>query len=216
MRERDVFIEVLKRESQAERDAFLDGECAGDALLRQRVSELLAEHYKQESFFLDAAPLGASENFGNQRLGSRIGPYRLLQQIGEGGMGTVYMAEQTAPVQRRVALKVIKRGMDSRQVIARFEVERQAMAMMDHPSIAKVLDAGTTQNGQPYFVMELVKGLPITSYCDENHLSVNERLELFIAVCQGVQHAHQKGIIHRDLKPSNYWSQNTTIKPLRK
>ena len=132
-----------------------------------------------------------------------IGPYKLLQQIGEGGMGTVFMAEQTQPVQRKVALKVIKPGMDSRQVIARFEAERQALAMMDHVNIARVLDAGTTEAGRPYFVMELVHGVPITKYCDDNHLTPRERLELFVPVCQAIQHAHQKGIIHRDIKPSN-------------
>ena len=135
--------------------------------------------------------------------GTIIGPYKLLQQIGEGGMGVVFMAEQTEPVQRTVALKIIKPGMDTRQVIARFEAERQALALMDHPNIAKVLDAGTTDSGRPYFVMELVKGVPITEYCDEKHLPLRERLELFMPVCQAVQHAHQKGIIHRDIKPSN-------------
>ena len=138
-----------------------------------------------------------------------VGPYKLLQQIGEGGMGVVFMAEQTKPVQRKVALKIIKPGMDSRQVIARFEAERQALALMDHPNIAKVLDAGTTSRpggvspGRPYFVMELVKGVPITKYCDEYRLTPRERLELFLPVCLAIQHAHQKGIIHRDLKPSN-------------
>ena len=135
--------------------------------------------------------------------GTQIGPYKLLQQIGEGGMGVVYMAEQKEPVERRVALKIIKPGMDTRQVIARFEAERQALAMMDHPNIAKVLDAGTTDSGRPYFVMELVNGIPVTQFCDEQHLTARERLELFIPICQAVQHAHQKGIIHRDLKPSN-------------
>ena len=139
----------------------------------------------------------------SEQPGTVIGPYKLLQQIGEGGMGTVYMAEQTRPVQRKVALKVIKAGMDTRQVIARFEAERQALAMMDHANIARVLDAGATESGRPYFVMELVKGVPITKYCDEQHLTPRQRLELFIPVCQAVQHAHQKGIIHRDLKPSN-------------
>jgi serine/threonine protein kinase/tetratricopeptide (TPR) repeat protein len=135
--------------------------------------------------------------------GDTIGPYKLLQQIGEGGMGVVFMAEQAEPIQRTVALKIIKPGMDTRQVIARFEAERQALAMMDHPNIAKVLDAGTTDTGRPFFVMELVKGVPITKYCDDNQLSIRGRLELFKPVCEAVQHAHQKGIIHRDLKPTN-------------
>jgi serine/threonine protein kinase len=135
--------------------------------------------------------------------GSRIGPYKLLQQIGEGGMGVVYMAEQEKPVRRRVALKIIKPGMDTSQVIARFEAERQALALMDHQHIAKVLDAGATETGRPYFVMELVRGVPITEYCDRNQLTLKERLELFIPVCNAIQHAHQKGIIHRDIKPSN-------------
>ena len=135
--------------------------------------------------------------------GTVIGPYKLLQQIGEGGMGTVFMAEQTQPVRRKVALKVIKPGMDSRQVIARFEAERQALALMDHVNIARVLDAGATESGRPYFVMELVHGVPITKYCDDNHLTPRQRLELFVPVCQAIQHAHQKGIIHRDIKPSN-------------
>ena len=135
--------------------------------------------------------------------GTVIGPYKLIEQIGEGGMGSVWMAQQTEPVKRLVAVKLIKAGMDSRQVIARFEAERQALALMDHPNIARVLDAGTTSAGRPYFVMDLVKGVPITRYCDEHHLTPRQRLELFIPVCQAVQHAHQKGIIHRDLKPSN-------------
>src|SRR5262249_20134996 len=148
------------------------------------------------------APTGVYESL-SERPGTVIGPYKLLQQIGEGGMGVVFMAEQTQPVQRKVALKIIKPGMDSSRVIARFEAERQALALMDHPNIAKVLDAGATDTGRPYFVMELVKGVPITKYCDEHHLVPKDRLELFIPVCQAVQHAHQKGIIHRDLKPSN-------------
>src|SRR5262249_54295405 len=135
--------------------------------------------------------------------GTVIGPYKLLQQIGEGGMGAVFMAEQMQPVQRKVALKIIKAGMDSRQVIARFEAERQALALMDPPNIRRVFDGGETASGRPYFVMELVKGVPITNYCDAHQLTPRERLELFIPVCQAVQHAHQKGVIHRDLKPSN-------------
>ncbi len=139
----------------------------------------------------------------SERAGSVIGPYTLLEQIGEGGMGVVFMAEQTQPLERTVAMKIIKPGMDTRHVIARFEAERQALAMMDHPNIAQVLDAGTTESGRPYFVMELVKGVSITKYCDDRCLPVRARLELLLPVCQAVQHAHQKGIIHRDIKPSN-------------
>jgi serine/threonine protein kinase len=139
----------------------------------------------------------------SERPGTRIGNYKILQAIGEGGFGAVFMAEQEAPVQRKVALKVIKPGMDTKEVIARFEAERQALAMMDHPNIARVLDAGATESGRPYFVMDLVKGEPVTAYCDKNSLSVRERLGLFVQICHAVQHAHQKGVIHRDLKPSN-------------
>jgi serine/threonine protein kinase len=163
---------------------------------------------------VDAAPDGtgafapgpddsASPGPAAEAPGQWVGPYRLLQEIGEGGMGTVWMAEQEHPVRRRVALKVIKPGMDSAQVIARFEAERQALALMEHQNIAKVLDAGTAPHGRPYFVMELIRGVPITKFCDEHHLTPKERLELFVPVCQAVQHAHQKGVIHRELKPSN-------------
>jgi len=138
-----------------------------------------------------------------EEAGERIGPYKLLQQIGEGGFGTVWMAEQSGPVRRRVALKIIKLGMDTKEVVARFEQERQALAMMDHPNIAKVFDGGATQHGRPFFVMELVRGVPITEYCDAQKLSVAGRLGLFVQVCHAIQHAHQKGIIHRDVKPSN-------------
>src|SRR5712692_7618195 len=138
-----------------------------------------------------------------QRPGTMIGRYKLLEKVGEGGFGTVYVAEQREPVKRRVALKIIKLGMDTKQVIARFEAERQALALMDHPNIAKVLEAAATDTGRPYFVMELVRGIKITDYCDQNNLSTRQRLDLFIEVCQAIQHAHQKGIIHRDIKPSN-------------
>ena len=138
-----------------------------------------------------------------------IGRYKLMEQIGEGGMGTVFVAEQERPIRRKVAIKVIKPGMDSKEVIARFEAERQALAMMDHPNIAKVFDAGTTDSGHPYFAMELVRGVPITEYCDRNRLTIGERLELFVQVCQAIQHAHQKGIIHRDSNPAMCWSRCT-------
>ena len=214
MNERDLFIAALQIDDPAERAAYLDKACGGDAELRQRVEALLAAFGQAGSFLQQPAaapaataegtPVGPSQqNAPAEELGRVIGPYKLLQQLGEGGMGTVFMAEQTQPVQRKVALKIIKPGMDSRQVIARFEAERQALALMDHPNIAKVLDAGTTETGRPYFVMELVKGVPITRYCDEHRLTPKQRLELFVPVCQAVQHAHQKGIIHRDLKPSN-------------
>src|SRR5262249_39473064 len=148
-----------------------------------------------------ACPVGTvDEQPMREQPGAVVGPYKLIEPIGEGGMGTVWMAQQVVPVKRRVAVKLIKAGMDSKQVIARFEAERQALALMDHPNIARVLDAGTTPAGRPYFAMELVKGIPITRYCDDRRLSVRERLELFVPVCHAVQHAHQKGIIHRDLK----------------
>src|SRR5579859_6341233 len=190
-----------------ERAAYLDRACAGDAALRQRVEELLKTSEESCDYLEgpDAVPAG-TVRFSlvpAEQAGNRIGRYKLLQQIGEGGCGVVYMAEQVEPVRRRVALKVIKLGMDTRQVVARFEAERQALALMDHPNIAKVLDAGATDSGRPYFVMELVRGVKLTDYCDQHKLSTKQRLELFIPVCQAIQHAHQKGIIHRDIKPSN-------------
>jgi eukaryotic-like serine/threonine-protein kinase len=208
-RELAVFS-AARRLPGAERAAYLDAACSGDAALRQHVEELL-QAGEAAGGFLDspvAAPREAGGTIGVQvipemKVGERIGRYKLLEQLGEGGCGVVYVAEQEEPVRRRVALKVIKLGMDTRQVIARFEAERQALALMDHPNIAKVLDGGATENGRPYFVMELVKGIPITRYCDERQLNTQARLNLFIQVCQAVQHAHQKGIIHRDLKPSN-------------
>ncbi len=207
MNEREIFANALQKETDTERSAYLDEACSGDADMRQRIEALLQEKDDLGSFLESPAQGGGTlppiEPPITEKPGTQIGPYKLLEQIGEGGMGVVYMAEQIEPVERRVALKIIKPGMDTRQVIARFEAEEQALAMMDHPNIAKVLDAGATESGRPYFVMELVKGISIVEYCDRKHLTPKERLELFIPVCQAVQHAHQKGIIHRDLKPSN-------------
>src|SRR5262245_853855 len=218
-----LFAEALEFASPPERAAYLDRACGNDQALRQHLEALLQAH-AQVGRFLDpqAAVAGATSSAagkeiagaavdnrtalsqsGTEAPGTQIGPYQLLEQIGEGGMGAVWMAQQTAPVKRLVAVKLIKPGMDSRQVLVRIEAERQALALMDHPNIAKVLDADTTSTGRPFFVMDLVKGVPITKYCDEHHLTPRQRLELFIPVCQAVQHAHQKGIIHRDLKPSN-------------
>jgi WD40 repeat protein/serine/threonine protein kinase len=205
MTEESIFIEALEKGDAAERAAFLDRACAGEEALRRRIDRLLRRHEQPDSFLeRPAAEPGATiDEPAADRPGAVIGAYKLLEPIGEGGMGAVFMAEQTRPVKRLVALKLIKAGMDSRQVLARFEAERQALALMDHPNIAKVLDAGAADSGRPYFVMDLVKGVPITQFCDESRLAPRERLELLIPVCQAVQHAHQKGIIHRDLKPSN-------------
>src|SRR5262249_17774642 len=190
------------KRSPDELAAFLDGACGSDAALRARVDNLLKSHAHAGSFL--RKPLAATVDEPiSERPGTRVGPYKLLQQIGEGGMGVVYMAEQEQPIRRKVALKIIKPGMDSKQVVARFEAERQALAMMDHTNIARVFDAGTTESGRPYFVMELVHGVPITEYCDANKLTPRERLELYLPVCHAIQHAHQKGVIHRDIKPSN-------------
>src|ERR1700732_2666665 len=197
-----LFLAAVTAADEAQRAALLDRECAGDPELRQRIEALLQAHEARASI-LDRPVATVDQAPTLDRPGTAIGPYKLLQQIGEGGMGTVYMAEQTEPVQRKVALKVIKPGMDSHQVIARFEAERQALALMDHPNIAKVFDADTTESGRPYFVMELVKGISIIEYCDQQQLTPRDRLQLFLSVCQAVQHAHGKGIIHRDLKPSN-------------
>jgi serine/threonine protein kinase len=211
-RAKAIFLEAVEEQQPDQWPAFLDQACAGDPNLRRRVEELLQAH-RQAGTSLPSPPSGegpgvrapvtVDEPAVSERPGTVIGRYKLLEQIGEGGFGVVFMAEQQEPVRRKVALKILKPGMDSRQVVARFEAERQALALMDHPNIAKVLDAGQTDTGRPYFVMDLVKGVPITDYCDQAQLTPRERLELFVPVCQAVQHAHQKGIIHRDLKPSN-------------
>jgi tetratricopeptide (TPR) repeat protein/serine/threonine protein kinase len=202
-RAKEIFMEAVKIPPDRW-DSHLDQACAADEDLRGLVNALLGAHKDAGSFLESPAPgLATIDAPIAERPGSVIGPYKLLEQIGEGGFGVVFMAEQQQPIRRKVAIKVLKPGMDSRQVIARFEAERQALALMDHPNIAKVLDAGQTSSGRPYFVMDLVKGLPITDFCDQSQFTPRQRLELFLSVCQAVQHAHQKGIIHRDLKPTN-------------
>jgi WD40 repeat protein/serine/threonine protein kinase len=199
-----IFLEALDCKTSGELSGFLDQACGSNAELRARIEELLRAHRDAGGFMGgDGRQQATCEHSIAERAGSVIGPYKLLEQIGEGGFGVVFMAEQQMPLRRKIALKVLKPGMDTRQVIARFEAERQALALMDHPNIARVLDAGATVTGRPYFVMELVKGAPVTQFCDDNRLTLQERLGLFADVCQAVQHAHQKGIIHRDLKPSN-------------
>jgi len=220
-REESLFEAARELTDPVRRRAFLRETCGEDSVLLGRVENLLKASEQADQFFSGCAPAllrisptkttetrstklstGAAPAI-EEKLSSRIGPYKLLQKIGEGGCGVVYMAEQEKAVRRRVALKVIKLGMDTKSVIARFEAERQALAMMDHPNIARVLDAGATETGRPYFVMELVYGVKITDYCDQNRLGTDQRLELFIQTCHAIQHAHQKGIIHRDIKPSN-------------
>src|SRR5262245_30205881 len=209
MDEEAIFNVASEIESADERSAYLDRVCAGHALARRRIEDLLSAHCRANGFLNNAAAAWNAElaiepmRPDSVTPGTVIGPYKLLEQIGEGGFGIVYMAEQQQPVRRKVALKVLKPGMETRQVVARFEAERQALALMDHPNIARVHDGGETAGGRSYFVMELVKGVPITQFCDDNQLTPRQRLELFVSVCQAVQHAHQKGIIHRDLKPSN-------------
>jgi serine/threonine protein kinase len=213
-----VFFTALNLSDLEQRKRFLDQACAGNPGLRAAVEELLSAQGDAEHFFAkgasalnlpaDEIPAAIKEcisdkTFVDEQIGTKVGPYKLLQKLGEGGCGAVYMAEQEKPVRRKVAVKVIKLGMDTKNVIARFEAERQALALMDHPNIAWVLDAGATETGRPYFVMELVRGVKITEYCDQNNLDTRQRLELFIQICHAIQHAHQKGIIHRDIKPSN-------------
>jgi serine/threonine protein kinase len=206
MSEQDIFVEAISRPDTAERRRFLDQACGDDEALRARMEKLI-RHSDGLGSFLEHPPepltITANAMIDAEVIGTQIGPYRIREQLGEGGFGTVFLAEQERPIRRRVALKIIKPGMDTREVIARFEAERQTLALMDHPNIAKVYEAGTTEIGRPYFVMELVQGVPITEYCDQCNLTTKERLELFVTVCQAVQHAHQKGVIHRDIKPTN-------------
>jgi serine/threonine protein kinase len=221
MNEESLFVAALEKSSAAERRAFLDAACGSNPGLRDRLEQLLAadghdggilDHGPDTSVLLTAgraaAPLVSGHPFGDR--------FRLGRKLGEGGMGEVWVADQTDPVRRQVALKVIRPGLDSDHLLARFDAERQALALMDHPNIARVLDAGTTDDGRPYFVMELVEGVPITHYCDEQRLTPRQRLQLFVPVCQAVQHAHQKGVIHRDLKPSNILVATYDGKPVPK
>jgi serine/threonine protein kinase/tetratricopeptide (TPR) repeat protein len=206
MNERPIFEAALDIDDLSERDAFVDRACGTDTTLRSQLEKLLAAHQQPGDFMQRPAPervTGLDSAALVEGPGTVIGAYKLLEQIGEGAFGFVYMAEQSRPVHRCIALKILKPGMDTRQVVARFEAERQALALMDHPNIAQVFDGGETASGRPYFVMELVRGVPITQFCDDNHWPLRQRLGLFIDVCQAVQHAHQKGIIHRDLKPNN-------------
>ena len=214
-----IFAEALAKKSKQELIQYLDEVCGEDSALRDEIESLLAAHNREGKFLevlltdFNASPADCPIS---ESPGTTIDRYKLLEKIGEGGMAVVYMAQQEEPIRRRVALKIIKLGMDTRQVIARFEVERQALAMMDHPNIAKVLDAGATETGRPYFVMELVTGVSITEYCDKNNLSTKDRLGLFLQVCSAVQHAHQKGIIHRDIKPTNVMVTHHDGKPVPK
>ena len=209
-RAKGIFHEVLEK-TGTERDLLLEALCGDDSELLSNVRTLLAAHDEADEFLdgltvdVSTAPAvaGPPSQDPSEGPSKQIGPYKLLQLIGEGGFGAVYMAEQEEPIRRRVALKLIKPGMDSKQVIARFEAERQALAMLNHPNIASVFDAGTTDSGRPYFVMELVRGVPITEFCDDNRLNTRERLRLFRDVCNAIHHAHLAGIIHRDIKPSN-------------
>jgi serine/threonine protein kinase len=224
-----IYLRAMEIEDSEQQSLFLDEACRDDDSKRDRVDQLLAAADSDHDDLLiralsewnvdpDTDRLAAthisdldqpvsdgfdSASFDFEQIGTQIGPYKLREQIGEGGMGVVYVAQQKQPVRRKVALKIIKPGMDTKQVVSRFESERQALAMMDHPNIARVFDGGSTESGRPYFVMELIHGLPITDYCDRMTMETHERLELFRSVCSAVQHAHQKGIIHRDLKPSN-------------
>ena len=207
----ELFELALQQPDSAARNALLDKACHGKPELRARLDALLAIDAAASGFLPETVPSegvpapsgGDGPASGASAMPSQeIGRFKLLEKIGKGGFGEVWMAEQKEPVRRRVALKIIKLGMDTRQVVARFEAERQALALMDHPNIAKVFDGGATESGRPFFVMELVRGVPITKFCDEAHFSTTQRLELFISVCQALQHAHEKGVIHRDIKPS--------------
>ncbi|MHC4220032.1 MAG: serine/threonine protein kinase, partial [Planctomycetota bacterium] len=202
MKRAEAIFEELADLPPADRDPILSERCGGDERLRNFVTQLLAEHDRGLGEFMQSPPVEVTVG-SDLELTDRVGSYRLLERLGEGGFGEVHLAEQTEPIRRTVALKIVKLGMDTRQVVARFEVERQALALMDHPHIARVFEAGATDHGRPYFAMEFVAGVPVTDYCDRKRLDISDRLGLFLQICSAIQHAHQKGIIHRDLKPSN-------------
>src|SRR5262245_36282907 len=233
-REKALFNEALALPSAEARLQYLENACGPDRQLRDRLEALLRAHDAAQGFIPDLEdPRKLSPTFPTGESGERVGRYKLLEKLGEGGCGVVYVAEQEEPVRRRVALKIIKLGLETRSVVARFEAERQALALMDHPNIAKFFDAGVVDGGsaesqsstlkseshgvgRPYFVMELVRGLRLTDYCQQNQLTTPQRLQLFVQVCHAVQHAHQKGIIHRDLKPSNVLVTEVDGKPVPK
>ena len=198
----ETLADALEKRGQQEREVFLSEACEGDPELRRQVDSLMKAR-DQAGDFLGRSVFGERVGPWEEEPGTLVGPYRLIEELGRGGFGVVFLAEQQEPIRRRVALKIIKLGMDTKEVIARFEAERQVLAMLDHPNIAHVYDAGATEHGRPYFSLELVTGEAITQYCEHHRLSINQRLELFLQVCDAVQHAHQRGIIHRDLKPSN-------------
>src|ERR1041384_6275839 len=221
--EQTIFDAARQMPDAQARAAYLDAACAGNPELRRRLESLFEASTRADQFLagdpleLNEARRGTSgPTLPSEGPGTIIDKYKLLEKLGEGGFGVVYMAEKNQPNKRRVARKIIKVGMNPREVVARFEAERQALAVMDHPNIAKIFDAGITTSGRPYFVMELVKGVAITEYCDQNRLTLRQRLELFIPVCHAVQHAHQKGIIHRDLKPANVLIASYDGKPVPK
>ena len=213
---KEIFEQAIRIESTVDRDSHLENACRDFPQDLPELRKLVDDHFRAGSFLESAPEFCQSMRVESKEFATEHARYKILQQIGEGGFGVVYMAEQLKPVRRKVAVKVIKAGMDTKEVIARIEAERQALALMDHPNIARVLDAGETETGRPFFAMELVKGVSITKFCDANKLSAKDRLELFAEVCRAIQHAHQKGIIHRDLKPSNILVTVNDNKPVPK
>ena len=218
MSEVELFAKAIVITNPAERLGFLDRACEGKPEVRERMDQLLDAHLRSNPWLDSSKSSDSASNYPQAEAAGMLiaGRYKLLEQIGEGGMGAVYLADQMEPVQRQVALKIIKPGLESPQILMRFEAERQALALLDHPNISRLLDAGTTSSGQPYFVMEWVDGLSVTEFCDTHRLHSRARLELLISACQAMQHAHQKGLIHRDIKPSNILVAEVDGKPVPK